>query len=230
MKQIIHDLAVAKCNRPHRYIKQDWLEELTNTQFITRCRTGQISREELNTFVEQHQIYSRGFTRYLGALLANIENDEFRLVLTRNLFDEMGFGDAGNMPHSKLYRKMMESLGLIPEQTPLPSTQLLIDTMFECCQSPSYMVGLGALCLGAEELVPYMYQPIVDGFLALGESLKKLEFFTLHIECDEGHADAMYAIIDQKLQENPESLLDLNYGAEKLIQARIRFFEGLSVC
>jgi hypothetical protein len=29
-KQAIHDLAVANCNRPHRYIKQDWPEKLSH--------------------------------------------------------------------------------------------------------------------------------------------------------------------------------------------------------
>jgi len=92
------------------------------------------------------------------------------------------------------------------------------------------MVGLGALCLGAEGIVPYIYQLIVDGFLASGETLNKLHFFTLHIDCDDEHAETMNKIIDLQLQKTPSALLDLNYGAEKLIQARIGFFEGLSAC
>jgi pyrroloquinoline quinone (PQQ) biosynthesis protein C len=212
------------------YIKTEWLEQLSRTPFLVRCRTGQISREELNNFVQQHQIYSCCFTRFLAALLANIEDDDHRLALTRNLFDEMGLGDAGNLPHSKLYLNMMDSMGLVPSKTPSPSTQRLVDTMFECCKSPNYMVGLGALCLGAEGIVPYIYQLIVDGFLASGESLNKLHFFTLHIDCDDQHAETMNEIIGLQLQKTPSALLDLNYGAEKLIQARIGFFEGLSIC
>lgn len=216
------------CNTTSPYIKAEWLEQLGSTCFLKRCQNGQVSREELNNFVQQHQIYSRCFTRFLAALLANIEDDDHRLALTQNLFDEMGLGDAGNLPHSKLYRNMMASMGLMPSTSPLPSTQHLVDTMFECCKSPNYMVGLGALCLGAEGIVPHIYQRIVDGFLAAGESLNKLYFFTLHIECDDEHSETMNEIISWQLQKSPSALLDLNYGAEKMIQARIGFFEGLS--
>lgn len=211
------------------YIRTEWVEQLGHTRFLTRCQNGQISQEELHIFVEQHQIYSRGFTRYLAALLANIEDDGHRLALTHNLFDEMGLGDAGNVPHSKLYRNMMASMGLTPSASPLVSTQQLVDTMFDCCRSSNYMVGLGALCLGAEGIVPFIYQRIVDGFLAVGESLNKLQFFTLHIDCDDEHAETMNEIITWQLQKSPSALVDLNYGAEKMIQARVRFFEALSV-
>jgi pyrroloquinoline-quinone synthase len=230
VKLNLRRVAFSKCNATNPYIKTEWLEQLSRTPFLARCRTGQISREELNNFVQQHQIYSRCFTRFLAALLANIEDDDYRLALTRNLFDEMGLGEAGNLPHSMLYLNMMDSMGLVPCKTPSPSTQRLVDTMFECCKSPNYMVGLGALCLGAEGIVPYIYQLIVDGFLASGESLNKLHFFTLHIDCDDEHAETMNEIIDLQLQKTPSALLDLNYGAEKLIQARIGFFEGLSAC
>lgn len=228
MNTNLHSVAFSRCDKACQYIKPEWLEQLGNTPFLTRCQNREISREELDVFVQQHQIYSRCFTRFLAALLANIEDDEQRLALTQNLFDEMGLGDAGDLPHSKLYRNMMGNMGLLPSTNPLASTQNLVDTMFECCKSPNYMVGLGALCLGAEGIVPHIYQRIVDGFLAVGESLENLQFFTLHIDCDDGHADTMNEIIACELQKSPTALLDLNYGAEKMIQARIEFFDGLS--
>jgi pyrroloquinoline-quinone synthase len=209
-------------------IQAEWLELLIGTPFLRRCKSGEISREELYLFVQQHQIYSRCFTRFLAALLVNMENDDHRLALTHNLFDEMGLGDAGNLPHAKLYLDMMANMGLMPSTSTLPSTQRLVDTMFECCRSRNYMVGLGALCLGAEGIVPFIYQRIVDGFLAVGEPLANLQFFTLHIDCDDDHAETMNEIIAWELQKSPSALLDLHYGADKMIQARIEFFDGLS--
>jgi pyrroloquinoline-quinone synthase len=228
MNANLHRVGCSKANATSPYVKAEWLEQLGNTDFLSRCRNGQVSRAELDIFVQQQQLYSGCFTRFLAALLANIEDDDHRLALTQNLFDEMGLGDAGNLPHSKLYRNMMASMGLVPSTAPLPSTQRQIDTMFECCKSPNYMLGLGALCLGAEGIVPYLYQCVVDGFLSVGESREKLQFFTLHIECDDGHAETMNAIIARELQKSPSALLDLNYGAEKMIRARIGFFDGLS--
>ena len=230
MKDNFQGALFSRCKPTSGYIKAEWLDQLGSTRFLTRCRNGQVSREELDNFIQQHQIYSRCFTRFLAALLANIEDDDHRLALTQNLFDEMGLGDAGSLPHSQLYRAMMAAMGVPPCTIPLPSTQHLVDTMFECCQSPNYMVTLGAMCLGAEGIVPYLYQWIVDGFTAVGESLDNLRFFTLHIECDDGHAETMTEIIAFELRQTPSAVLDLTYGAEKMIQARIKFFEGLSDC
>lgn len=221
-------VALSIGNITSSYIKNEWLDALFDTDFLSRCGSGDINQEELCSFMQQHQIYSRCFTRFLAALLANIENDNHRLTLTHNLFDEMGLGDAGNQPHSKLYLDMMANMGILPIMTPMASTQRLVDTMFECCKSSNYMVGLGALCLGAEGVVPFIYQRIVDGFVAIGESLANLNFFTLHIECDDGHSETMSEIIAWELHKSPSALLDLHYGAEKIIQARIEFFNGIS--
>jgi pyrroloquinoline-quinone synthase len=189
----------AYCRPESKYIKPEWLETLDRSVFLSRCRSGDISRAELHRFVQQHQLYSREFARYLAALLSNIEDEADRLALTQNLFDEMGLGGAGGVPHTLLYKEMMQALGVTPDLTPLPSTRQLIAAMFECCKSPNHMLGLGALCLGAEGIVPYLYSVIVEAFLATGESLDKLGFFTLHIECDDDHSETMYRIIDKEL-------------------------------
>jgi pyrroloquinoline quinone (PQQ) biosynthesis protein C len=222
-------IKTATLNVDNSSIKQEWLDKLGSTQFLTKCRSGKISRDELHLFVKQQQLYSRHFTRYLSALLSNVEDDRDRLELTRNLFEEMGLGEAAGIPHSVLYQNMLANLGITPDETPLPATQQLIDTMFQCCRFPNYMVGLGALCLGAEAIVPYIYSIIVDGFLFIGESLENLEFFMLHIQCDDEHSETMLEIIAKELARNPNTKIDLYYGADKLIQARVDFFNGLTV-
>jgi pyrroloquinoline quinone (PQQ) biosynthesis protein C len=210
------------------YIKQEWLTMLGDTLFLTRCRTGHITRNELHTFVRQHQLYSRHFTRYLSALLCNMDSDHDRQGLIMNLFDEMGLGDSGNVPHSILYKNMMNTMGILTDDVPLPTTTLLIDAMFECCKYSNLMVGLGALCLGAEGIVPKIYSTIVNGFLSVGEPMENLQFFNLHIGCDDEHSKIMYGIIKKELSKNPNAMIDLNYGANKLIQARVDFFNGLT--
>ncbi|MGZ8219774.1 TenA family transcriptional regulator [Methylomagnum sp.] len=200
---------------------------MDQTAFIRRCRDRRITRPELTTFIKQHYWYSRNFTRYLAALLSNLENEADSLALTHNLFDEMGFGEAGNIPHSLLYRNMAQRMELQFDQAPFTSTTSLADTMLACCRSPNVMVGLGALCVGAEGIVPHVYAAIVEGFLAVGEVRENLLFFTLHIDCDDDHAATMRKIIERELAERPDALDALSYGAETAIKARIRFFEGL---
>lgn len=211
------------------YLKQEWLDRFEATAFIQGCRSGSITRETMHVFIRQQLFYSRGFTRYLAALLANIENENHRLVLAEILFEEMGgIDDRISVSHAALYRKMMASMGIEAGQEPHPATQYLVTTMFNCCKSANYMVGLGALCLGVEAVVPYLYSAIIEGFRGLGESEDHLSFFRLHLERDPGRHAALYRIIDGELDANPGSWFSLNYGAEKVIQARIAFFESLT--
>ena len=88
------------------------LDELDQTAFMSRCRSGVVSRRELEVFLVQQHHYSRHFTRYLCALLANLSNELDRLALTKNLFEEMGLGDMGDEPHVKIYRDMLFALDL----------------------------------------------------------------------------------------------------------------------
>jgi pyrroloquinoline-quinone synthase len=203
-------------------------EDLDQTRFLQRCRQGLMSRPELVRFVRQHHFYSRHFTRYLLALTSNLPDEADRLALMDNLFDEMGLGDHGGVPHSQIYREMMRALRVELGAEPiLPSTQHLIDTMFECCRSPRPMVGFGALCLGAEAIVPRMYSSILRGFDGVGEPRANLSFFEIHIEADDEHAHTMRRIIDRELERDPQARTDLEYGASRAIAARIAFFEAL---
>lgn len=228
MSQTTTSSCVELCQSKN-FIKQEWLDNLGESLLLKRCRTGEITKQELHKFIKQHQLYSRHFTRYLSALLANVIDEKDRLELTHNLFDEMGLGDAGKIPHSMLYRDMMVNMDIAPDIKPLPSTLRLIDAMLQCCKSTNHLVGLGALCLGAEGVVPYIYSTIVEGLISIGESRENLQFFTLHIECDDDHAETMYDIIQREINKDKNAIIDLYYGADKLIQARIDFFNELVI-
>jgi pyrroloquinoline quinone (PQQ) biosynthesis protein C len=207
----------------------EWLRSLDDAPFLARCRSSTASREELLAFVVQHYHYARNFTRYLVALMANLEREEDRLELASNLFEEMGFGHGPGVPHAELYRDMMSALGVPHEGAAPPASETgeLIRTMFECCRARDPMIGLGALCLGAEAIVPYLYSAIVRGFEAIGEPRERLHFFLLHIEEDDAHADTMRRIIVEELRRKPVSRVELEYGARRAIMARGGFFRAI---
>lgn len=208
-------------------IDPEWIDELDQVPFLTRCRAGQATRGELRAFVVQHHYYSRHFTRYLCALLANMANEGERLELAHNLFEELGFGDFGSVPHAQIYRSMMKAIGVAPTEPILPSTEQLVDVMFTACRDPNPLVGLGALCLGAEAIVPHIYSQVVRGFLAQGTDPAALEFFKIHIEGDDAHALTMRKIIEAELAAHPELAVTLQMAARKAIFARKIFFDGI---
>jgi pyrroloquinoline quinone (PQQ) biosynthesis protein C len=209
-------------------IPRDALEHLDRTEFLARCRKGSASRRELETFLVQHYFYARHFTRYLCALLVNLESDNDRLVLTENLFEEMGLGTLGTQPHSKIYRDMLTAFGLEPDrERPLNATKELISGMLRFCSSGDAMMGLAALCLGAEAIVPHVYRQILHGLLAGGFPLEKLEFFPLHIDGDDEHAQTMMRIIERELERDPTKAVQMANVAHEIIEMRARFFDAI---
>ena len=209
-------------------IGSESIGRLDATPFLTRCREGSVTRGELREFVVQQYHYARHFPRYLCALLANIQDEQSRLRLIENLFEESGFAGGNGRTHSQIYREMMERMGIQMDREPIkPTTKALIDTMFGYCRNANPVVGMGALCLGAEAIVPHVYSQVVKGFRAVGENEENLEFFRLHIECDDDHAFTMLEMIESELRADGKQLLPLRMAARGTIEARCAFFSAI---
>lgn len=212
-----------------KLIEPEWIENLDRVPFLTRCRSGEVTRPELNTFLIQHCYYARHFTRFLCAVMSNMSDEHDRLELMENLVEEAGFAEDSEIPHAQLYREMMRSMGVDPTTEPIfESTQQLIDAMYDCCRNSNPLVGLAALCLGAEAIVPHLYSQVIGGFLSQGEPLENLNFFTIHVQCDDGHAITMRNILERSLASDSFQTVLLKLTAARMIQARTRFFEGIS--
>lgn len=224
----MHDVRNVITERWKEYIQDDWIQELDSTAFLSKCSDGSVTKSELEHFLIQQYFYARQFTRYLCALLSNIPDESDRRELTANLVDETGLGVAKGTPHSVIYREMLSRMGVNPNSEEIgPSTKTLIDTMLESCKSANAAIGLGALCLGAEAIVPHIYSQIVKGFQSHGYTKEDLDFFYIHIACDDEHALTMKKIIDRQMQD-PRQLQMLKSSAKRIIHARARFFESLA--
>jgi hypothetical protein len=104
----------------------------------------------------------------------------------------------------------------------------LVEAMLAACANPDPMVGLGALCLGAEAIVPHVYSQILRGFLAVGIPAADLIFFKIHIEDDDAHAVTMRALIDREIARDAHRVVALREAARKIIAARTAFFRDLN--
>jgi pyrroloquinoline quinone (PQQ) biosynthesis protein C len=141
----------------------------------------------------------------------------------------MGLGDPKVTPHSQIYRDMMTAMGVaLEDEAPTQATRDLVATMFDCCRSPSSMMGLGAICLGAEAIVPHVYSTVLEGFAGIGEPVRNLEFFAIHVSCDDDHAITMRRIIMRQLKADRRLRVDLDYGAAKALAARVAFFHAIA--
>jgi pyrroloquinoline quinone (PQQ) biosynthesis protein C len=209
-------------------VTEEFVERLRRHPFIQRCRNGTVTRHELDVFVAQHARYSAYFTRYLCALIANLPSAEDVLRLSGNLAEELGFGEDSGEPHAQLFARMVDELGIDLRELPaFPETEQLISTTFDYCKKQDPAYGLGALCLGAEAIVPSLYSDIISGFVANGVALERLRFFQIHVECDDGHAETMLEILTRLQQESPERAERVLEGARAMIDARLKFLDGV---
>lgn len=201
---------------------------ITGHPFLTRCADGSISFEALRRFLVQHGKYARYFTRYLCALISQLDDDNDVLRLAANLVEELGQSAAGGVPHSRIYAAMLDRFGIDLAQHPIyPETQNLIDTMFMLCRQGGGIAGLGALCLGAEAIVPSTYARLIDGFRRHGVEDEALEFFTIHVACDDEHARTMYEMIDRLTASSRHRRITVINAGEAAVAARSRFFDAL---
>jgi pyrroloquinoline-quinone synthase len=208
--------------------KSDLTAKIAQHPFLKRCRNGEVSLDTLKRFLVQQGHYSRHFTRYLCALMSNLRSNEHVLSLADNLFEELGLTEDSPTPHSEIYKAMLERFELdLGKSTVLASTQVLIQTMFDHCRDPNPARGLGALCLGAEALVPHVYADILAGFKAVGVDATDTAFFQIHVECDDGHAETMRDIMVLTAQDDPSQLDIMISSGRHLVEARSRFFSGL---
>jgi pyrroloquinoline quinone (PQQ) biosynthesis protein C len=196
--------------------------------FLRRCADGSVTDAELRAFLVQQGKYSGYFTRYLCALISRLEDGEAVLQLAQNLCEELGLGEAQQMPHSQLYARMLAGFGVRPERhATAPETQALIDTMFDLCGRAAGAPGLGALCLGAEAVVPDFYSGVMAGFRARGYPQEALHFFAIHVECDDAHATTMFDVIEKMMDHAPETREQVFQAADQAIAARLRMLDAV---
>jgi pyrroloquinoline-quinone synthase len=207
----------------------DFSQRLLDHPFMRRCGDGSITMSELERFLVQQGKYSAHFTRYLCALISGMSDPGDVLALAQNLSEELGFATDAGEPHSRMYARMLEEFGIRSERERVhPATQNLIDTMYMLCRQTGAVAGLGALCLGAEAIVPAFYSRIIQGFRSRGVNDAALQFFSIHVEEDDDHSATMYAILARKIQESPANEAAAIHAGELAIHARLRFLDSLA--
>ena len=208
--------------------KEVLIHRVRSHPFLERCRNGTITLNELKAFLVQQGLYSAYFTRYLCALMSNLPSSDAVLELAENLFEELGLDGGDSTPHHIIYRSMLERFGLsIRGIAPTPSTKKLIDTMLHHCKNPNPSYGLGAICLGAEALVPALYTDIITGFTACGVEVKDIDFFRIHVECDDGHAETLRDMMVSIAAEDTDQVGIMLQTGRELADARFGFFSGI---
>jgi pyrroloquinoline-quinone synthase len=211
------------------WVRDSLIEDLQSHPFLVRCRERTVPKHAMHLFLEQQALYSRHFTRFLCALMSNLPDNAQVHALAANLFEELGLDDADAIPHSVLFQNMLEDFNIRTphDDAALPGTRILIDYMYSECRNQDFARGLGALCLGAEALVPAVYSDILIALKALGYTDEQCAFFHIHVECDDGHAETMQAMLEGLVSSDHAKTAVIEAAGKRAVEARKAFFDSV---
>lgn len=206
-----------------------------NHQFLYRIRHGLFSdmTAVLRDYAHQYSFYSNGFVRYLESVIDRLPTEEQKETLRENLIEEQGNPAAEELeekPHVEIFRHFKNIVGAddsYASATPQSATVELWARLFdEKCRSDAVGIGLGAIGLATENIVPEFYPYFVDGIdnhTDLGPEASL--FFRLHVDCDDGHGEDLVNITEQ-LAEEPSNREAIRFGTISALNLRSAFWDS----
>ena len=159
---------------------------------LVACREGQLTVEDFRYIFSQYYAYSRSFTRFLAALMAGCDDDLLRAQLSQNLWEEGG-GASPERRHSNIFRNFLtKGLGLSLEQIRFDqATVQFVNDYLDCSSNRDFAYATAFLSMGTEGIVVRLYTDFLKGLNQAGIPEEHLEFFHIHIGCDDEHAETL---------------------------------------
>ena len=200
---------------------------LWKNPLLCASREGRLTIEDFQFLFGQYFAYSRSFTRYLAALMVNCEDDLLRAKLIANLWEESG-GTQPERRHSNLFRGFLrEGLGLAPEYVRFEVPTLrFVSEYLDSSGSRDIPFATAFLAIGTEALVSRLYQDFVAGLKAAQVPEEQLEFFYIHIGCDDEHAETLLDIL-KSTRNMPHYAASSRRGVMHAMNLRDQFFRYL---
>ena len=198
--------------------------------FLAKCTAGELNLNDVRALATQMYRFTREFSPLLARILAACPDEEVRVVIGENLFEELGEGDPSKT-HVEMFRKFTRGLGLddaaldaIPAE---PETRRLVDVYLSLSDRYGYLPALAAVCFASEGIVSTLYARLQNGIEnAVSLTPDDLIFFDLHIKTDTGHAAALIEVLEPRLEDGAE-LVGAVAAVLEAMDARRGFFDGV---
>jgi len=210
----LHDL-----QRKHRF----W-----NCSLLAGFAQGAFSREDLRYVFSQYHLYSSSFTRFIAGVMANCENDLFRAKLSENLWEEGG-GREPARRHAQLFRDFLHrSLGIddVVRIEYASFTRRFVDEYLAQTLRSDPVGAAAFLALGTEGIVARMYEIMRTGLRCAGIPDAELEFFAIHIACDDEHAVTLEKLM-MSYADRPGWFEACAGALNRALDLRTEFFDNL---
>ncbi|TMQ02299.1 MAG: cupin domain-containing protein, partial [Deltaproteobacteria bacterium] len=176
----------------------------------------------------QYHLYTTSFTRFIAAVMVSCESDLFRSRLSQNLWEEGG-GCEPARRHAQLFRNFLQhSLGIaeVDRIDYAPFTRLFVRDYLDQSQRLETMAAAAFLAVGTEGIVPRVYEIMQAGLRRAGLPDSELEFFALHIACDDDHAVTLEQLM-ASYADRPGWFEACAGGITRALDLRTEFFDHL---
>ena len=195
--------------------------------FYHAWQRGELTLDDLRCYAEQYYHHVLAFPQYVSAAHASCPDQRDRQELLENLIEE----DRGDENHPELWLRFGEALGLpreaIVQSEPLPETLRLVETYREVTKRGSFAQAATALyCY--ESQVPEIARQKIAGlrqFYGIDDP-RALQFFTVHIDADEWHAEVGRGFVE-RYGSAPEEQGAVREAAERCLRALWGFLDGV---
>jgi mannose-6-phosphate isomerase-like protein (cupin superfamily)/pyrroloquinoline quinone (PQQ) biosynthesis protein C len=198
-----------------------------NNKLFTACLNGELSREDFAYVFAQYYLYSKNFTRYIAGVMANCEQDHFRAKLTQNLWEESGEGCQ--ISHAQIFRNFLKTTFGINDLAKVNFAEFtvkFVETYLENSLGFDAVWGSAWLSLGTEGIVSRMYEIMVRGMRQAGIPNEELEFFHIHIACDDEHAETLSELMCS-YADRTGWFETCKQAADEALNLRANFFNDL---
>jgi len=170
-----------------------------NASFSRAWANGDLSREHLARWAENHYHYVGPFANYLAYIYANTPEHltDAKDFLLQNMYEE----EISDVRHTDLLIRFAEACGTTRERVEddrniNPVTRGLQGWCYATAIREHFAVATAALVVGLESQVPSIYRkqlpPLLEKY---GFTEEEVEFFDLHITSDEIHGERGYEIV-----------------------------------
>ncbi|HZU04798.1 MAG TPA: iron-containing redox enzyme family protein [Chloroflexota bacterium] len=165
--------------------------------FVTAWSRGELSREQMILWTQQHWLFVMHFPRWVAALYARCPDQDTRDYLLSNLMEE-----EGSYKHTDMLLTFGEACGATREQLTsarkLPTTRALTDWGDLLVATAPFHEALAGVTVGIEGPVPGFYSRILPTLRQhYGFTEPQLINFTVHITADVDHAAKGFELLER---------------------------------
>lgn len=213
--------------KAHRAVQHPYFE-------LFRRLNRREADDALRDFIFQYSFYSRHFDEYNAAVLSTVDTPAYRQVIEENITDELGTGEPGfiGLSHREMFSRFASRIGVNDsyraQHNPITTARVWGELFLQKCASPIPGVGLSAISIGTEFIVPDIYGHILELIsLSSFSEIEENYFFTLHSECDVEHSRQLIELLVD-FCEDKDCREAVRFGAISALNLRAAFFDVMA--